>query len=104
MMGVSTGPAPCPEGLSPGFLVGGSWGEADKVGTGQRVGPMKAGTCLVGNKGAKESEDHWRSTAVVEGGRAWGARSLVSQAFPLLGAGKQGHRYSAWGGADRRVW
>ena len=44
--------APEPEELWPGFLMGRAWGEAGKMDTGQRVGPTKAGTCLVCNREA----------------------------------------------------
>lgn len=47
-------PSSWPKVLSPGFLVGGAWGEADKVGTVERVGSVKAGTYLVSHMRAEE--------------------------------------------------
>lgn len=85
-------PRSWPKVLSPGFLVGGAWGEADKVGTVERVGSMKAGTCLVSHMGAEEvCGATGGGAAVVHEAQAWGISSLGPQACPLLWAGEQGH-------------
>lgn len=72
--------------------MGGAWGEADKVGTVERVGSMKAGTCLVSHMGAEEvCEATGGGAAVVHEAQAWGISSLGPQACPLLWAGEQAH-------------
>lgn len=93
-----------PKALSPGFPVGGAWGEADKVGTVERVWSVKAGTCLVSHMGAEEV---WGATG---GAQQWSMKPTLGESVPSFhgpalccGQGEQGHGCSAWG-EDKWVW
>lgn len=71
-------PRSWPKVLSPGFLVGGAWGEADKVGTVERVGSMKAGTCLVSHMGAEEV------CGATGGAQQWSMKPRLGESVPSV--------------------